>query len=180
LLKLNNQLCMNKDSTTRTDKQDEQLSGEDDIKKVEQLYSLAVQGITEYTLRDSDIWYSYVINLPIQQQVVYTIAILDQQVLNGGFHQYFFNSYGQFAFLTLENLELIGAKKTRAILAHALTLVNNENDSEEDFRRKVFNRQLPAISNFDEELMDQLEELDDEYYPLKEDWVRLVAGFVDG
>jgi hypothetical protein len=64
-------------------------------------YKEAVTGLNETILNDIDLWYSYVINLPPHLQIVYTIVVFHQQVFSGGLHQYFFNSYGQFAYLTV-------------------------------------------------------------------------------
>jgi hypothetical protein len=83
-------------------------------------YKEAVTGLNETILNDKDLWYSYVINLPLYLQIVYTIVVFHQQVFNGGLHQYFFNSYGQFAYLTVEHLKLIKAFKTSNILERAI------------------------------------------------------------
>ncbi|WBV60635.1 DUF4375 domain-containing protein [Chryseobacterium camelliae] len=74
-------------------------------------YEKAVSELNEELLKNCDNWYNYVLNLPKDQQVVYTVVLLNWQVENGGFHQYFFNSYGQFAYLTIKNLKLIGANE---------------------------------------------------------------------
>ncbi|UCA61443.1 DMP19 family protein [Chryseobacterium rhizoplanae] len=74
---------------------------------VNQTYSEAIKGLDEEILKNCDSWYNYVLNLPKIQQVVYTVVLLHWQIENGGFHQYFFNSYGQFAYLTIKNLKLI-------------------------------------------------------------------------
>jgi hypothetical protein len=141
---------------------------------IDNYYKEAVKGLNDLILQDKDLWYSYVINLPKNLQVVYTIAILHQQVLNGGLHQYFFNSYGQFSYLTVDNLKLVKALKTANILEKALSEVNIEEYSEGEFREKVFNRKLDRIANFDEQLTEILEVLDDEYYSLDEDLQELI------
>ncbi|MCD6067054.1 MAG: hypothetical protein K0S33_1880 [Bacteroidetes bacterium] len=136
---------------------------------IDNYYKNAVKGLTEEILQDKDLWYSYVLNLPFQERIVYLVGILNQQILNGGFHQYFFNSYGQFGYLTLDILEKIGAKETANILEKALNAVNSENFSMEEFKTKVFKRQIKKIIEFDEKLGDYLNELDKEYDSSQED-----------
>ncbi len=124
-------------------------------------------------------WYSYVINLPIKLQIVYTTIIFHQQVLNGGLHQYFFNSYGQFAYLTVDHLKLIKAYKTAEILEKALSEVNFKQYSIDEFREKVFNRELDRIVNFDEALSEFLDKLDNEYDSLDEDLEQLLVDYLE-
>jgi len=35
-----------------------------------------------------DAWYKNVIKLPIKEKITYLIAVLDEEVMNGGFNQY--------------------------------------------------------------------------------------------
>jgi len=136
---------------------------------IDKTYSDAVKGLDEKILRDCDSWYSYVLNLPLSEQVAYTVALLNWQVENGGFHQYFFNSYGQFAYLTIKNLKLIGALQRADLLDTATHLVNEEYLIEETFRHLIFNRELSKIVDFDEVLFNKLNELDDKYYNMEDE-----------
>ncbi|MDP1148140.1 hypothetical protein Q6256_27355, partial [Klebsiella pneumoniae] len=53
-------------------------------------YSESVKGIDgEWFVSNSQQWYSYIINLPQNLQTTYLIVVLENQVLNGGFHQCF-------------------------------------------------------------------------------------------
>ncbi len=142
-------------------------------------YKEAVAGLNEVILQDKDLWYSYVINLPIKLQIVYTTIIFHQQVFNGGLHQYFFNSYGQFAYLTVDHLKLIKAYKTAEILEKALSEVNFKQYSIDEFREKVFNRELDRIVNFDEALSEFLDKLDNEYDSLDEDLEQLLLDYLE-
>lgn len=142
-------------------------------------YKEAVSGLNETILNNKDLWYSYIINLPLQLQIVYTIVVFNQQVFNGGFHQYFFNSYGQFAYLTVEHLKLIKAFKTSSILDRAISQVNIEELSVNEFRAKIFSRELNRIADFDEELCDFLELLDNEYDNLDEDLEQLLVNYLE-
>lgn len=145
---------------------------------IEKYYKEAVSGLNEIVLNDKDLWYNYVINLPINLQTVYTTVVFHQQIFNGGLHQYFFNSYGQFAYLTVEHLKLIKAFKTSDILEKAIRKVNTEGFKVNEFREKVFNREFNRISDFDEELCNFLELLDDEYDNLNEDFEQLLMDYL--
>jgi hypothetical protein len=142
-------------------------------------YKEAVTGLNETILNDKDLWYSYVINLALHLQIVYTIVVFHQQVFNGGFHQYFFNSYGQFSYLTVEHLKLIKAFKTSSILERAISEVNIENFSIDEFRAKIFNREIDRIADFDERLSEFLELLDNEYDDLNEDLEQLLVDYLE-
>lgn len=141
-------------------------------------YKKAVEELSEATLVDKDVWYSHILNLPEHLQVTYTVIIFDQQVFNGGFHQYFFNSYGQFAYLTIDNLRLIKAFKAADLLERATNLVNADQISLNEFRRKIFDRDFPKIVDFDDELFDALSVLDDEYYALEENLEQLLVDYL--
>ena len=143
-------------------------------------YAEAVKGLNKAVLNEKDLWYSYVINLPIRLQVVYTVVVFHQQVMNGGLHQYFFNSYGQFSFLTIDNLKLIKAFQSREILKQALAEVNREQLGVNEFREKAFNRKLERIVDFDEALFSFLDELDTKYYALKENLDDLMIIYLEG
>jgi len=142
-------------------------------------YKEAVTRLNEIILNDKDLWYSYVINLPLHLQIVYTIVVFHHQVFNGGLHQYFFNSYGQFAYLTVEHLKLIKAFKTSNILERAIQEVNIEELNVNEFRANVFNRELDKVANFDEELCASLELLDIEYDDLNENLEQLLVDYLE-
>jgi len=132
--------------------------------RIEKEYNEAVKALTQEILENNNSWYEYVLNLPITQQVVYTIVIFHSQVVNGGFHQFFFNSYGQFAYLVLKNLRSIYGIKRAKLLEEALRQVNSVNLPENVFRELVFNRKLSRIVDFEKVLFDYLNNLDNEYY----------------
>lgn len=90
---------------------------------------------------------------------------------NGGFHQYLFNSYGQFAYLTIKNLKLIGAVQRADLLDTATHFVNEEFLIEDTFRHLIFNREFSKIVDFDEELFEKLNDLDMKYYNLDSEYI---------
>lgn len=137
-----------------------------------------MKGIDENLLTDAELWYEYVFKLPSDFQIIYTIIILDWQVNNGGFHQYFFNAYGQFAFLTIKNSELIKAVEHKTLLEKALKKTNSDKFSEVDFRKLIYHRKLKKIVEFENKLFKQLDDLDTQYYDLKEDLRQLYVNFI--
>ncbi|MDQ1162553.1 hypothetical protein QE422_002921 [Chryseobacterium sp. SORGH_AS 447] len=141
-------------------------------------YANSVKGLNDKILNDKDLWYDYINDLPQNLQVTYTIIIYHEQVFNGGLHQYFFNSYGQFAYLTIENLKLIKAFEASKILEKAVEIVNSEHYDIEEFRTRIFSRKLEKITEFDDEIFDSLEKLDDEYYDLDEDLEQLLVDYL--
>lgn len=145
---------------------------------ISQYYRDAVAGLNEKILNDSELWYSYVLNLPKHLQIVYTIVVLHQQIFNGGLHQYFFSSYGQFAYLTAENLRLVKAYNTALILEKAITMVNTDRDTVDAFRKKIYTRELEDTSEFDNELFSRLNDLDNKYDLLDEDINQLILDYI--
>ena len=88
---------------------------------IDRIYSNAVEDLKEEWFKtNSTEWYNHIINLPEKEKVVYTIAVLDMEINNGGFNQYFINGYGQFAKETIESLKTISAFKASEILTKAL------------------------------------------------------------
>lgn len=139
----------------------------------------SVAGIDNMVLSNMEIWFTHVNNLPIHLRVVYTVVILHQQVFNGGFHQYFFNAYGMFAYLTIDSLEKIKANYTIELLKKVLKKVNDSDMDIEVFKTKVFNRKLDKIVNFDEDLGNYLDSCDDEYYETEENLTELLGQYLE-
>jgi len=145
---------------------------------IKEAFQKAILGFNDQILSNHENWFNHVINLPEKLQVVYTIGVLNQQVLNGGFEQYFFNPYGQFAYLTVQNLKLIDAYAIENLLDKAIIMVNKENLEPAEFGKKIFNREIDLINNFDKELNENLEKLDKEYYSFKDDLENLMANYL--
>jgi hypothetical protein len=53
-------------------------------------------------------------------RAIYTTWLVDAEVNDGGFHQYFFNSSGQYAGDALAGYELLGAEEYAAIMRSAI------------------------------------------------------------
>ena len=116
---------------------------------INEYYLEAVKELKEETLSDANLWYSHIISLPVKYQVVYTVWVFHTQIFNGGFHQYFFNAYGQFAYLTVEHLRLINAFKSADLLETAISQVNIKHYEVNEFRKRIFDRKAKRIVDFD-------------------------------
>jgi len=137
---------------------------------IEKYYVQAVLplGADESIILDFDKWTKFFSGLPIKQQVVYSVSILDWQVNNGGLHQYFFNPYGIFSYATIPHLKRIGRLDFAELLNRAINIVNPYEEPEGIFLRELFNRQVELISDFDDSTGEMLDKLDDHYYQLNE------------
>ena len=70
-----------------------------------------------------------------QQKQFYYNQCLEREINNGGFNQYFFNSSGAFAHMTIQSLLTIGANKTADILQKAIDQFPNSNVPEDRTER---------------------------------------------
>jgi hypothetical protein len=109
--------------------------------------------------------------LPREIQVAYCIHILEAEVNNGGFHQYFANSSGMFALETIIALSEIGAPKTRALLEGAIKIAYPRGypDNREKYEQE--------LADYDD-IADLLEPLDDSFYEYEEPLTDLVNGYL--
>ena len=64
--------------------------------------------------------------LPAGTQAVYATWLVDIEVNNGGFNQFFYNPYGQFAGLALAGYELLGAEDYAAVMRAAIATHESE------------------------------------------------------
>lgn len=118
-------------------------------------------------VRDNDL-----VTLNDEENLIYSIAILEQEVNNGGFGQYFFNTSGSLAYLTLESLEKVGAKKTKKLLEQAIKIAFDGNiPSDWDERQE----KLLTLDKYGEE---KLNELDHQFYKTEENIEELVNAYL--
>src|ERR1051326_3648521 len=68
--------------------------------------------------------------LPPSFQMVFLTFLLENDVNNGGFNQYFFNSSGQYAYQTLDALKLIGADVHYMLLQKAIAIHLGEQENQ--------------------------------------------------
>jgi hypothetical protein len=133
------------------------------------------ENISDFT--DLKKWRKVVNEMDQPVATVYRIGILNLQLMNGGLIQYFDNSYGIFAYETLEDLKRVGANYSYKILETCLKYINPENYSDNRFIELVAEREY---DNYDNSFAMKLNELDDEYYKLdeKEDLEKLLADYL--
>jgi hypothetical protein len=128
---------------------------------------------------DGKKWKEIVSGLAKSVQLVYRIGILNMQVMNGGFLQYFDNRYGIFAYQTLDDLKLVGAIETEKILAQALLIINPNDYKNDRFFDYIF---LHKYNPDWERIADTFDEqqLDNKYYELdrKENLELLIAAYL--
>jgi len=103
------------------------------------------------------------------ERVFYVTQILEQEVNNGGFSQFFFNSSGDLSNELVDAFTKIGALKTAKICKKALA---------------VFNGKVPTDRDEREELLDSLDcddvlsECDDEFYEYEDSLDELNYAYV--
>lgn len=102
---------------------------------------------------------------------IYTVGLLEGEVNNGGFSQYFWNTEGQFAAHTLEVLKRIGAKETSSLLRRAMKLYGAppSGDVEEWYDR---------LEKVEAEHAEVLEDLDAHFYEGLDDLPVLVMNYL--
>jgi len=99
-------------------------------------------------------------SLPPGVRAIYTTWLVDAEVNAGGFHQYFFNSSGQYAGDALAGYELLGAEDYAAIMRSAIATYEIDRD------------RLAPVETDDPERFAELpvhaalEEVDQRYYAL--------------
>lgn len=84
--------------------------------------------------------------------------MLDAEVNNGGFHQYFFNSAGDHAVEALEGLRNMGAEQTATLLQKGIALFGGKGPSPEREKR------MAQLDKFSSKAEDKLGELDEQFY----------------
>jgi hypothetical protein len=150
------------------------------VEIVELNYKEAVKGINHEMLEKvTSEWYDYVMGLPENYKITYLAVILNNQIYNGGFQQYFYNGYGQFASETINVLNRIGAPKKAGLLKQAIDAVNVNQYPDDLFREKILKRELENL--WDEKEDDIIDKLDDLYYEADnadEETIALLTNFL--
>lgn len=108
-------------------------------------------------------------NLTYSEQKYIALWWLCGDVMNGGFHQYFFNSSGNLALEALAGLSEIGADQTELILRRALACFGAEGYIA-DQRKRQLRLTAMADSLFDE--------LDQQFFDYPEDIDSLALAFL--
>jgi hypothetical protein len=130
---------------------DEALEWKEDYDVVFAFALLIVQETTKNNRQYPDL--TFVERLPI------LVNSLDSQVWNGGFHQFFFNSSGDFALDTLKTLYRIGANSHASLLEKAIAIFQHPYPVGHSERTKM-------LKMFSSELLADLKELSETYFSL--------------
>jgi Domain of unknown function (DUF4375) len=85
------------------------------------------------------------LTLPVEMQVVYSIAALENQVNNGGFEQFYQNCGLGMAQLAASSLSLIGAPT----FAHLVLSTNNEQETRIQNKVPFVENEFPFEKNFE-------------------------------
>lgn len=105
--------------------------------------------------------YELVRQTPKSAQLFWAMRLLESEVNNGGFEQYFWNSSCTLADVAREAYEVIGAEKYSEFLHRATTIVGNKSWQE---RRREFNSDWRSYKRASPPALDAL---DDEFYAAK-------------
>jgi hypothetical protein len=139
----------------------------------EQLEPVLVACLSNIINRDPEHEVELVRSWTPGKRMLYTTSILEGEVYNGGFAQFFWNTENKFSHMPLEGLKLIGAERHADLMQRALRIYEKEaakyfqrrrDDDMEAFYRAAENSALNA--------------LDDEFYDLTEDLSALRVKFI--
>jgi len=80
--------------------------------------------------------YGKIKKLPVGFQYIYAIWLLELEVNNGGFNQFFYNSSGKFSDEAYNGCVAIGAYKTAEIMKKAINIMIEEKELQLDAKKK--------------------------------------------
>ncbi len=112
-------------------------------------------------------------DLRAAEKIFASIWALEDEVNNGGFHQYFFNSSGDTAFFVVEALEKIGATRAARIVRAANAVFPGGIPPSDQSARQCL------LDSLDDDQRARLERLDDEFYAYPDDLTALLFAFVE-
>lgn len=140
--------------------------------------ALLIEDETESVLKIQEIlWkkiqpYDEFKNLNEAEKTFLYVVMLEAEINNGGFDQYFFNSTGDYANETLVALKKIGAFKTAEIVEEAFRYFP-ENPIPKDNQKR---RDL--LEHIDEQTTEKWTQLEDKFYLYEENLGGLVLDYV--
>jgi hypothetical protein len=118
-------------------------------------------------------WGDALENLSVPQKNFYFNQNLEREVNNGGFHQFFFNSSGEFAHETLESLKEIGAQTTAEWIRRAIDeFPGGKVPTDTEERRELMLKLWPESEN------EVWEELDQKFYTYEDDLNALNLAYI--
>ncbi len=102
------------------------------------------------------------------EKVLFCVWMLETEVNNGGFNQFYWNSAGDFSIETVESLNKIGAVETSSIVQAA-----NDNFGEAGPPKERINRQ-EVLEELEDKGALKLDSLDEEFYSYPDDLTELM------
>lgn len=111
-------------------------------------------------------------NLNKAEKTFLFVEMLEAEINNGGFDQYFFNSSGNYAAETLEALKKIGAFKTAQIVEEAYSYFPENPIPKDNEKRQEL------LENIDEQTSEKWSQLEDKFYLYEENISGLVLDYV--
>ena len=106
------------------------------------------------------------------ERIIKQIWLLESEVTNGGFDQYFFNSAGNNALETVDTLRRVGSKETLALLIQAIEAFGPNPPSSDRETRWAQMDMLPEAAS------EEWGRLDGEFYNYTESLAALVVNFI--
>lgn len=126
------------------------------------LLQVVFDNLSERQPTDYEKEYETVMNWNKSRQAIYMIWLLEGEVNNGGYNQFYFNSSGQFYKHLPEMLKLVGAIKFADLTQRANNTFEKENP-------KITQHQDGTLEGFSKSCDDNpLNKFDDEFYKLYE------------
>jgi hypothetical protein len=138
------------------------------------LEQAVVGNIVAKMLSDLSDEYDIVMKLSKSQQAIYVIWLVESEVNNGGFNQFFYNSSREFAEYMVEAFTTIGAVKFSNLVQQAYETYKRE-------KEKISKQQDGSSEGFSKSYeKNPLNKYDDEFYALykKEDLNQLKIDFI--
>jgi hypothetical protein len=124
------------------------------------------QAIVDYIftkVTDEQTKFADISKLSVGFQMVYSTWVLETQVNNGGFNQFFFNPSGQFAMMALQSLEYMRASDYYEVMRRAMEMREREKEIP-DLQALYQNGTLQAFSETYK--LSRLDECDEAFYKL--------------
>ena len=111
---------------------------------ISRLYSSANQQLEDanFDIESWSQWYQVVQLLTVPEKMVYLVVKLNQTVTNGGFTEFYENSFGVFSPEIIHVLKEIKAIKTAEIINSSLSVVNPTGLLDDTYKALVFNIEL--------------------------------------
>jgi hypothetical protein len=111
---------------------------------ISRLYSSSEEQLedADFDIESWSQWYQVVQGLTDPEKMVYVIVKLNQTVTNGGFAEFYENSFGVFAPEIIHVLNEIKAIATAEIVSSSLLVVNPTGLLDDDYKELVFKIQL--------------------------------------